>query len=197
MKFSKVNFVQDINRPPEDPTPSSKENQKKQSGTNNMITTNNIALSGEKNILFIILIFCRLKTLLQKMEGNPNLSCSGPPSLIGPACFLRQIPKQLEEKKQTPLQSFPDWQKEQGLSFLGCPSSRCQLTSNRTLLPKVEMFDAIIFHQFNFDWEQGGRIWQPFVGGKNGLENFRQTRIYNFRDKCVIFARNRKFANLT
>ena len=59
------------------------------------------------------------------------------------------------------------------------------------------MFDAIIFHQFNFDWEQGGRIWQPFVGGKNGLENFRQTRIYNFRDKCVIFARNHKFANLT
>ena len=154
MKFSKVNFVQDINRPPEDPTPSSKENQKKQSGTNNMITTNNIALSGEKNILFIILIFCRLKTLLQKMEGNPNLSCSGPPSLIGPACFLRQIPKQLEEKKQTPLQSFPDWQKEQGLSFLGCPSSRCQLTSNRTLLPKVEMFDAIVFHQYNFDWEE-------------------------------------------
>ena len=107
MKFSKVNFVQDINRPPEDPTPSSKENQKKQSGTNNMITTNNIALSGEKNILFIILIFCRLKTLLQKMEGNPNLSCSGPPSLIGPACFLRhsflqQIPKQLEEMTNAP-----------------------------------------------------------------------------------------------
>ena len=107
MKFSKVNFVQDINRPPEDPTPSSKENQKKQSGTNNMITTNNIALSGEKNILFIILIFCRLKTLLQKMEGNPNLSCSGPPSLIGPACFLRQIPKQLE--KQTNAPSVVPW----------------------------------------------------------------------------------------
>ena len=45
--------------------------------------------------------------------------------------------------------------------------------------------------------DQGGRTWQPFVGGKNGHENFCQARIYNFRDKCVIFARNRKFANLT
>ena len=42
--------------------------------------------------------------------------------------------------------------------------------------------------------KQGGRTWQPFVGGKNGRENFRQARIYNFRDKCVVFARNRKFA---
>ena len=39
---------------------------------------------------------------------------------------------------------------------------------------------------------QGGRAWQPFVRGKNGHENFRQARIYNFRDKCVVFARNRK-----
>ena len=39
--------------------------------------------------------------------------------------------------------------------------------------------------------------WQPFVGGKNGHENFRQTRIYNFRDKCVFFAQNRKFAYFT
>ena len=44
---------------------------------------------------------------------------------------------------------------------------------------------------------QGGRTWQPFVGSKNGKENFCQARIYNFRDKCVVFARNRKFANLT
>ena len=44
---------------------------------------------------------------------------------------------------------------------------------------------------------QGGRTWQPFVGGKNGYENFRQEHIYNFCDKCVVFARNRKFANLT
>ena len=49
----------------------------------------------------------------------------------------------------------------------------------------------------NYTWWQGGRTWQPFVGGKNGHENFRQARIYNFRDKCVVFARNRKFANLT
>ena len=43
---------------------------------------------------------------------------------------------------------------------------------------------------------QGGRTWQPFVWGKNGHENFRQVRIYNFCDKCVVFASNRKFANL-
>jgi len=43
---------------------------------------------------------------------------------------------------------------------------------------------------------QGGRTWQPFIGGKNGQENVRQARIYNFRVKCVIFARNRKFAKL-
>jgi len=33
--------------------------------------------------------------------------------------------------------------------------------------------------------------------GTNGHENFRQARIYNFRDKCVVFVQNRKFANLT
>ena len=41
--------------------------------------------------------------------------------------------------------------------------------------------------------KQANRTWQPFVGGKNGHENFRQARIYNFCDKCVVFARNRKF----
>ena len=45
--------------------------------------------------------------------------------------------------------------------------------------------------------DQGGRTWQPFVGSKNGNENFRQARIYNFCVKCVVFARNRKFAKLT
>ena len=44
---------------------------------------------------------------------------------------------------------------------------------------------------------QGGRTWQPFVGSKNGNENFCQARIYKFCVKCVIFARNRKFAKLT
>ena len=32
---------------------------------------------------------------------------------------------------------------------------------------------------------------------KNGNENFRQTRIYNFCVKCVVVAGNRKFAKLT
>ena len=44
---------------------------------------------------------------------------------------------------------------------------------------------------------QDGRTWQPFVGSKNGNENFRQARIYNFRVKCVVLARNCKFAKLT
>ena len=43
---------------------------------------------------------------------------------------------------------------------------------------------------------QGGRTWQPFVGSKNGHENFRQVGIYNFCDKCAYFARIRKYANL-
>ena len=45
--------------------------------------------------------------------------------------------------------------------------------------------------------DQGSRTWQPFVRSKNDNENFRQARIYNFRVKCVVFARNRKFAKLT
>ena len=45
--------------------------------------------------------------------------------------------------------------------------------------------------------DQGGRTWQAFGGGKSGHETFRQARIYNFRDKCVVFARNLKFSNLT
>ena len=49
---------------------------------------------------------------------------------------------------------------------------------------------------WNTIW-QAGRTWQPFVGGKNGHENFRQARIYNFRDKCIVFARSLKFLNLT
>ena len=44
---------------------------------------------------------------------------------------------------------------------------------------------------------QGGRTWQAFGGGKHGHESFRQARNYNFRDKCVVFARNLKFSNLT
>ena len=45
--------------------------------------------------------------------------------------------------------------------------------------------------------EQGGSTWQAFGRGKNGHETFRQARIYNFHDKCVVFARNLKFSNLT
>ena len=44
---------------------------------------------------------------------------------------------------------------------------------------------------------QGGRTWQAFGGGKHGHETFRQASNYNFPDKCVVFARNLKFSNLT
>ena len=44
---------------------------------------------------------------------------------------------------------------------------------------------------------QGGRTWQAFGGGKHDHETFRQARNYNFHDKCVVFARNLKFSNLT
>ena len=32
---------------------------------------------------------------------------------------------------------------------------------------------------------QGGRTWQPFVGGKNGHENIRQARIYNYSTNTI------------
>ena len=43
---------------------------------------------------------------------------------------------------------------------------------------------------------QGGRSWKPFGEGKNAHKNFSQPHICYFRNKCVIFARNCKFANL-
>ena len=51
-------------------------------------------------------------------------------------------------------------------------------------------------HQIRFTIMQGGRSWQPFGKGKNGHGNSRQTRICYFHDKCVVFARYYKFANL-
>ena len=57
---------------------------------------------------------------------------------------------------------------------------------------EVVCFFVIVLSLF-----QGGRTWQAFSGDKNGHETFRQARIYNFRDKCIVFARNLKFSNLT
>ena len=56
---------------------------------------------------------------------------------------------------------------------------------------------SFIYHDFCHTYNQGGRTWQAFGGGKHGHETFRQARNYNFRDKCVVFARNLKFSNLT
>jgi len=38
-------------------------------------------------------------------------------------------------------------------SGAGCEESRCFLTSNRSLLGSVSMFDAIMFHQRSFSWK--------------------------------------------
>ena len=55
----------------------------------------------------------------------------------------------------------------------------------------------VLYGSFCFFVPQGGRTWQAFGGGKHGHETFRQARNYNFCDKCVVFARNLKFSNLT
>ena len=63
--------------------------------------------------------------------------------------------------------------------------------------PKKE--DGITFYGDDHDYGivQGGRTWQAFGGGKNGHETFRQARIYKFRNKCLVFARNLKLSNLS
>ena len=63
--------------------------------------------------------------------------------------------------------------------------------------PQNTIVGVVVFQRIPFAEKQGGRTWQPFVRGKNGHEIFRQARIYYFCDKCVVFAHNRKFANLT
>ena len=59
------------------------------------------------------------------------------------------------------------------------------------------LINSCLVNLIDVTLRQGGRTWQPFVGSKNGNENFCQARIYNFSVKCVVFARNRKFAKLT
>ena len=73
-----------------------------------------------------------------------------------------------------------------------------QQHENRRKLFKKKQFNKVK-HRKNCEscQEQGGRTWQPFVRSKNGNENFRQARIYNFCVKCVVFAHNCKFAKLT
>ena len=62
---------------------------------------------------------------------------------------------------------------------------------------EIETYAVHHLPTYHMKANQGGRTWQPFVGSKNGNENFRQTHIYNFCDKCVVFTSNRKFAKLT
>ena len=71
-------------------------------------------------------------------------------------------------------------------------------TNYSYVLQKHYVVNSPSSHQPHFimSW-QSGRTWQPFVEGKIGHEKFCQARIYSFRDKCVVFARNRKFAKST
>ena len=76
-----------------------------------------------------------------------------------------------------------------------CKVRLCVLTRSTQIFPLVQLY--FLKYLIDIYAYQGGRTWQPFVGGKNGHENFRQARIYNFCDKHVVLARNSKFANLT
>ena len=76
-----------------------------------------------------------------------------------------------------------------------CKVRLCVLTRSTQIFPLVQLY--FLKYLIDIYAYQGGRTWQPFVGGKNSHENFRQTRNYNVREKCVVFAHNRKFANLT
>ena len=58
-------------------------------------------------------------------------------------------------------------------------------------------FSLVLDTRFFMTQDQGCRSWQSFSEGKNGPKMFRQERIYYFRDKCVVFARNCKFSNWT
>ena len=59
-----------------------------------------------------------------------------------------------------------------------------------------QYFFCFFFLKKKLPSSQGCRSWQPFGEGKNGHQIFPQAGIYYFHDKCVVFARNCKFANL-
>ena len=121
--------------------------------------------------------------------------------------------KRLKHKKISFSQDFlviPGW------LFLSLESSGLENTTSWHLFVVLELPDyfkafvlgcmdifefiaescSVIARRF-LTFYQVGRTLQPFVGSKNGNENFRQARIYNFRVKSVVLARNRKFAKLT
>ena len=90
----------------------------------------------------------------QLLEENPRTSSSGR-SCMEICLFLRWLKKgpRWHDVEILSFQKFPGWEKESGLGFLGCSSGRCHVTTNRSLLPKVEIFDAIIFDQFHTHWD--------------------------------------------
>ena len=91
----------------------------------------------------------------------------------------------------------PAGQQSRALRSLNLKSLMRFPSNTRELVRSKSSFAFSNYDFFALTWQQGGRTWQPFVGSKNGNENVCQTRNYNFRVKCVVFARNRKFAKLT
>ena len=55
-----------------------------------------------------------------------------------------------------------------------------------TQLTNVIRFDKPSPFDIDITADQGGRSWQSFSEGKNGHKNFRQARIYYFRDNKTI-----------
>ena len=91
----------------------------------------------------------------------------------------------------------PAGQQSRALRSLNLKSLMRFPSNTRELVRSKSSFAFSNYDFFALTWQQGGRTWQPIVGSKNCNENFRQARCYNFRVKCVAFARNHKFANLT
>ena len=79
------------------------------------------------------------------------------------------------------------------LSFL---SSLVSSVSTRKCLPGLTQLEYSFVISYSgetrIEGYQGGRSWQPFSEGKNGHKNIRQTQIFYFGDKRVVFARNCK-----
>ena len=79
---------------------------------------------------------------------------------------------------------FPPFPSPFFISWIKMPwSSKSNFLFSRTCLAQ------------EFGLVQGGRSWQPFGEGKNGHKSFCLAYICYFRDKCVVFAPNCKFAN--
>ena len=103
-----------------------------------------------------------------------------PPTMDGSCLFSRR-----KKTTSVPVSQFCPTQGDKSKAWI-------YLLAKGLCCPSVQRTKDTNLYQ-----HQGGRTWEPFVGSKNGNENFRQACINNFRVKCVVFARIRKFAKLS